>query len=205
MESLTEPFVGVLTRLYSAAPERERRLFVQNQIVYFLGRCGAVEAAKNQLRLIWTSSDTDVLVANAAAFGLMKHLHRQTESEFYARLRTQPASEVVNRAYHLFYYGDIEYSEEAMPPVDGGAAGVSTVAMLCQRCALAEPTALLLRRVEMLTLRRILETRAEPARLTTRQAALLREGLKRALEFHRDDSDYCQALESEWQALLPFV
>jgi len=80
---------------------------------------------------------------------------------------------------HLYYYGDVDLKESEMPPRDDGQSGAeATLRRLAARLERSEARHRNLRRIELFTIRRFLETGRtvpEPARLRERLAAVLAE------------------------------
>lgn len=138
----------------------QRALFAKNQLVYLLGRID--EGAENQsfLSSIWNSSSESQFVKHSAAFGAIMLGDARIETEYYNLLSTSPNDDEMNRGYHLYYYGDIDAPERAMPIVDPGQGDAElTLRRLFTRLSRSERRYLNLRRIEMFTMRRFLETK----------------------------------------------
>jgi hypothetical protein len=140
-----------------------RSVFVKNQLVYLLGRIdGEGGSTRSFLRNIWTSSENPV-VRHSAAFALTMVGEEEVERQFYQLLLTSNDDDAINRGYHLYYYGDVDIQEEDVPrPDDGSCIAVLTLRQLARRLGRCESRHLRLRRIELLTVRRFLETGRKP-------------------------------------------
>jgi hypothetical protein len=87
----------------------------------------------------------------------------EVERQFYQLLLTSNDDDAINRGYHLYYYGDVDIQEEDVPrPDDGSCIAVLTLRQLARRLGRCESRHLRLRRIELLTVRRFLETGRKP-------------------------------------------
>jgi hypothetical protein len=81
------------------------------------------------------------------------------EEAYYASLRTPGVWDEINRGYHLYYYGDIDIDEGQVPPRDdGNSPAEATLRTLFRRLRRSQPEHLNLRRIELFTVRRFLQT-----------------------------------------------
>jgi hypothetical protein len=132
--------------------------FAKNQIVYLLSRIDHSPATRNFLTTLWTSKQSP-FVRYAAAWAETMLGNAEIEREYYELLCSSKDYDEMNRGYHLYYYGDIDLDEDEMPPVDDGSnPAETTLRVLFQRIGRSKPRHLNLRRIELLTIRRFLET-----------------------------------------------
>jgi hypothetical protein len=162
---------------WSAELAASRTVFVKNQLVYLLGRIDVDgTSTRSFLRSIWTSSENPV-IRHSAAFALTMVGEEDIERQFYQLLLASSDDDAINRGYHLYYYGDVDIREEDVPkPDDGSSLAALTLRQLARRLGRDESRNRRLRRIELLTVRRFLETgRQAPADsgLRARVAAVL--------------------------------
>jgi hypothetical protein len=115
------------------------------------------------------------------------------EDEYFKLLKDNQTTDRLNRGYHLSYYGDTEpvTETEATPDDDGTSDAARTIATLFRRLGRTEPRHRRLRRIELFTIFRFLETgRHIPADVVDPVAVLerVRTELKAcpSSEFQRD-------------------
>jgi len=140
-------------------PEDARSAFVKNQMLYFLGRLDDSPTTKEFLAGIARSDEPEFVRYSAAFTGAMIGAEG-VERDYYRTLRENEDSDRLNRGYHLFYHGDVDLPEEEMPYYDDASVRPErAAAVLVERLGLSEPKNLRLRRIELFTLRRFIETR----------------------------------------------
>ena len=136
-----------------------RRVFARNQIIYLLARIDQSEATRRFVREIWNTDEAE-FVRYSAAFAAVILGDATVEAEYYDRLKSNDVADRLNRAYHLAYYGDTEpVSEVDVPQDDGRSSADRTLRALFERLKRTELRHRRLRRIELLTVRRFLETR----------------------------------------------
>jgi hypothetical protein len=181
-----------------------RLAFVKNQILYFLGRVDTSSPTRDFLARVWRSEDEEDFVRYSAAFTGAMIGAQGVEAEYYQRLRSDPDSDALNRGYHLFYHGDIDVSEEEMPHRDDGSSAADrSIEVLVNRLRLTEPHNRRLRRIELFTLRRFIETRGLPNGLRPRLDVAL-ESVAAEME-ETDDADWAAASNDEIAAIRAVV
>ena len=94
----------------SAESAGPRTAFVKNQLVYLMGRIDDSAATRNFLRNVWSSPGETQFVRYSAAFAATMLGEMSIEQEYYELLNSSPTDDEINRAYHLYYYGDIDLS-----------------------------------------------------------------------------------------------
>jgi hypothetical protein len=140
-------------------PLGPRRVFARNQVLYLIARIDSSEATQRFVRSIWYSDEAE-FVRYSAAFSAVILGDTQVEDEYYQRLLHSPTTDRLNRGYHLSYYGDVAplAEAEAAPDDDGASDAGRTLTTLFRRLARTESRHRRLRRIELLTIRRFLET-----------------------------------------------
>lgn len=176
LQDMTAQAVDTLRTRFDEIPDNPRTPFVKNQMLYFLGRLDDGPATQEFLARLSRSQETDFVRYSAAFTGAMIGAEG-VEQEYYTRLREDPASDQLNRGYHLFYHGDIDVAEQDMPYYDDATVRPDrATVVLIERLKLTEPKHRRLRRIELLTLRRFIETRPpgllEPAEVEPALAAV---------------------------------
>ena len=84
------------------------------------------------------------------------------EREFYDLLATSNYDDEIDRRYR-YYYGDVDMTEEDVPRRDDATSqALATLRQLNHRLGRNEERNLRLRRIELLTVRRFLETGRKP-------------------------------------------
>lgn len=149
----------------SASVLGEREQFAKNQIIYLLGRIDDSATTKSFLRLIWRGDAEAPFVKYSAAFAAIMQGDGEIEQEYYTLLLSSEEYERMNRGYHLYYYGDEDLKETEMPPEDNGTSPAeATLRQLFLRLQRTQERHRNLRRIELLTIRRFIETgRAIPS------------------------------------------
>lgn len=195
-----------LQRAFRAADEiGSRSLFAKNQLVYLLGRIDDSQGNRNFLHSLWESSSEPPFVKHSAAFAAIMLGESKIESEYYNLLNDSPHDDEMNRGYHLYYYGDIDADENAMPVVDDSQdEAEATLRQLFKRLNRTESRHLNLRRIEMFTIRRFLETdRKIPGDIHNANDIILRvvEGARA----HRMGDEYIHGVEAEAIRILELL
>jgi hypothetical protein len=144
---------------YEAGGLGHARHSARNQILYLIARIDTGEATRELLRTSWRT-ESDEFVKYAAAFSAALLGLEDVESEYALHLRDNPSADRLNRGYHLSYYGDTDpLNETAEVPEDTGASdALQTIIQLFKRLSRSEERHRHLRRIELFTIRRFLET-----------------------------------------------
>jgi hypothetical protein len=137
--------------------------FVKNQILYFLGRLDDPTRSREFLAGVWRSDEPEFVRYSAAFNGAMIGA-AGVEEDYYHHLQDDADSDSLNRGYHMFYHGDIDLLETQMPyrDEDYSVPARRSVEVLIDRLRRDGPENKRLRRIELLTLRRFIETRGAP-------------------------------------------
>jgi hypothetical protein len=122
---------------------------------------------------------------------------RLIEQSYYASLKELGAWDEINRGYHLYYYGDIDIDEEEVPPKDDcSSPAEATLRTLFRRLQRTQPEHLSLRRIELFTIRRFLETgRRLPSDITD-ASAIIKSAAKSVTQ-HTFGREFADSVEKE--------
>jgi hypothetical protein len=188
---------------WSAHLASTRTVFVKNQLVYLLGRIdGGGASTRSFLHNIWRSAENPV-IRHSAAFALTMVGEKDIEREFYQLLLTSSEDDAINRGYHMYYYNDIDIPEEDVPRRDDGSSVAPlTLRQLGRRLGRTAPRHLRLRRIELLTVRRFLETARQPpadAELRARVVDVLNS------DAHEFGDEFAQGVKVEGRRVLELL
>jgi hypothetical protein len=137
----------------------------RNQAAYYMGRLGIREGA-GELRSA-DAKETNPFVKLSISFSLMKNLQFDVEDAFVRRLKDDPDWDAVNRGYHLFYYRDWHIPNPQPPYSDPGTIPWdNTARALLRHIESNSIDHVAIRRVELFTIRRFIETRRAKGPLT---------------------------------------
>jgi hypothetical protein len=151
-----------------------KEVFARNQIIYLTARIDSSDATRRFVRSIWHSNEP-AFVRYAAAFSAAILDDTEVEDEYFRLLKQSHTTDRLNRGYHLSYYGDTEpvTEAEATPDDDGTSDAARTLATLFRRLGRTEARHRRLRRIELLTVRRFLETGRQIPAAVAEPAAVL--------------------------------
>ena len=135
--------------------------FTKNQLLYMLGRIDGSDATQEFLGQRWSDGSEPLLVQYSAGWASVIAGDDAVETEFYARLRDDAEFSRINLGYHRYYYGDIYVPETQLPVIDDGVGACDgAVTQILDRLHRQQEHHRRLRRIELLTLRRFVESRA---------------------------------------------
>jgi hypothetical protein len=135
-------------------------VFAKNQILYLLGRIDGSQACIRFLLSVWQNIREHLFVRYSAAYAAVMLGVESVETEFYCELLTNDAFDRMNRWYHRYYYGDLFADEHAEPGSDDDVSTADrAIEQLLQRLGKTRDRNVRLRRIELLTLRKFMETR----------------------------------------------
>ncbi|HSH58543.1 MAG TPA: hypothetical protein VK988_02665 [Acidimicrobiales bacterium] len=132
----------------------------KNQLLYVVGRIDDGTKTRSFLREVWQDGDEPVFARYSAAFAATIAGDETVEREFSKALEDDPILDSVNRGYHRVYYGDVPgFDERSLPFYDDGEGSAQlSVDALIRRLSESDVSNLRLRRIELVTLRRLVET-----------------------------------------------
>lgn len=136
----------------------------RSHAAYYIGRM-PLQMMVDELKKL-DEIESDIMVKLSIAFGLVKLGDAASEERLWHKLDTDETWDSYNRGYHLVYYRD--WSAERRPPPyrdDGTVNWDRTYAALLRHLISEEPRHVSLRRIEMLTMRRFIQTRRSSAPL----------------------------------------
>lgn len=149
---------GPVARRLRKAFEVSADPWAQNQILYLLGRIDHGDATKGFMRRVWQGDSHRFVRYSAAWVGSLAG-DILIESEFFTELSCREALDELNRAYHRLYYDDSRLATVEVPELDDGGPADNAMTQLARRIGDNEMEHEALRRVEMFTLLRFLESR----------------------------------------------
>jgi hypothetical protein len=124
------------------------------------------------------AKETNLFVKLSIGFGLMKRLQFDVEESFMRRLRDDPEWDEGNRGYHLFYYHDWQVGNSPPPYKEPGTIPwKNTLIALLRHIESTEMKHIAIRRVELFTIQRFLETRQARGPLTPEIMARIEKGV----------------------------
>jgi hypothetical protein len=171
--------------------------FAKNQILYLLGRIDPSPANRQFLASIWSSESEPPFVRYAAAWAEARMGNSAVEEAYYGSLRTPGVWDEINRGYHLYYYGDIDIGEGQVPPKDdGNSPAEATLRTLFRRLQRSQPEHLNLRRIELFTVRRFLETRRHSPPDVSDPKAIVRSAAESA-STHPFGPEFARSVQEE--------
>lgn len=152
LDNLNNHYVSIAQNDDSAS------ILQRNQAAYYMGRLGT-ENAIEKLRLIDDTED-NLVVKLSIAFGLIGCGQFDYEATLLQNLKDNGDWDKANRGYHLVYYHDWRIQEIAPPYLDPEDIPWSnTLRSLMRHIESTSFQHIALRRVEIYTIRRFLETR----------------------------------------------
>jgi hypothetical protein len=126
--------------------------------MYYIGRLPNPQAEVN-LRIADTM-EQEIFVKLSIAFGLIKLEDYEKENELFEYLKDNEDWDRANRGYHLVYYRDWMLEDEEPPYIDNGTkTWKRTLKALLRHIQDQERHHVALRRIELLTIRRLIEVR----------------------------------------------
>jgi len=171
-----------LQRLWKVYEDRlggtdAQSIAVRNHTMYYIGR---LPHSKAQNKLMQADKmEKEPFVKLSIAFGLMKLGDYDKERELFAKLSQEIQWDKANRGYHLVYYGDWIIKGDHPPYLDDGTKGWgNTLRALLRHIKSKESRHIPLRRIELLTIRRLLEARNSRGPMTQDHLNIIKEAVK---------------------------
>ena len=149
--------------LYNLASDDTKKIFRRNQAAYYIGRLDNDISLEKLREAKDLEKNTSVILS--ISFGLIKKGDFQEEESLYEKLKTESEWDIANRGYHMVYYRDLKAGE---PPYrdPGNIEWNNTLNALLRHLESHEKRHLTLRRVELFTIRRFVETRKNKGPVT---------------------------------------
>ena len=203
MERTGRRISDLLRRAYFEAESlQERRDFARNQLVYLTGRIDDGPATRAFLRDMWGNERGSAVVRHSAAFAAIIQGNMEIERQYYDLLRGSKNHDRINRGYHLYYYEDQDIPEDRMPPVDDESAPARyALEHLFRRLGRSGESNLNLRRIELFTIRKFLETRRSLP-ITERHALSIVRRVGREIQRARVSREFANSVQSEVSRLM---
>ncbi len=129
----------------------------RNQATYYIGRLGLPKAAECLRKA--DKIEKNLFVKLSIGFGLIKLCQFDVEEKLYGKLMEDDEWDIGNRGYHLVYYRD--WHPNVSPPYrdPGNIPWDNTMSALLRHIESLAARHIAMRRVELLTIRRFMETR----------------------------------------------
>lgn len=173
---------AVLRRAYREATDADD--LTKNQVLYVVGRIDDTAETRSFLRGVWRDENTPVFARYSAAFAAAIAGEETVERDFAEALENDSDLDSVNRGYHRVYYGDVPgFDERSLPFFDRGDGSAQlAIEALTRRLSESEVSNRRLRRIELLTLRRLIETHQD-ARVSDDIAGVVSDAVQPPLGF----------------------
>lgn len=138
---------------------------IRNHVMYYIGRL-PISEAKDKL-ITADKMEQDIFVKLSIAFGLIKLEDYEKENELLYHLKNNDDCDKANRGYHLVYYRDWMMKNELPPYIDDGTkTWGGTLKALISHIKDIEKHHIALRRIELFTIKRFIETREDCGPMT---------------------------------------
>lgn len=176
-------------------------LMKRNQATYYIGRLGLSDSV-TRLRQANNTED-NLFVRLSIGFGLIKLCQFDIEEAFYTKLTKEEKWDIGNRGYHLVYYRD--WQPEGAPPYNdpGNISWSNTMRALLRHINSNAPRHIAMRRVEIFTIKRFVETRGDPGPLDEKRLNAIEHALEE-LEIDQKEhvpKDFSLKVQSEYSDL----
>ena len=182
-------------------------ILIRNQATYYIGRINN-EKAIDKLREA-KGLETEILVKLSIGFGLIKSGDFKTEDESLKLLKQKNEWDTGNRGYHLVYYHDWQIKSEKPPYYDPENINwKNTLQALLRHVASKHPQHIALRRIELFTIKRFIESRGQKGPLTNEIMDKLKNAINSGSNhpnnpnFNSLVKEEFHDLESSWQKLI---
>lgn len=154
-----------LWHAYIHALDDEANITLRNQATYYMGRIPTDEAVR---KLEYAKKlEKNLFVKASIEFGLVKRLCFDAEREFLDMLKCNDELDSANRGYHLFYYRDWQIKDGKPPYLDPcNVPWNKTLMALLRHLESHSAKHVALRRIELFTIKRFINTRNSRGNLT---------------------------------------
>lgn len=206
-DASTSDLQNTLTNLWDVynnaiGKEDSASILIRNQAAYYIGRLGLSEAIP-KLRQA-DKIETNIFVKLSIGFGLIKLCQFDVEEQIYTKLMQDDNWDSCNRGYHLAYYRD--WQPDGSPPYQdpGNIAWNNTMSALLRHINSHEQRHIAMRRVELFTIRRLIETRGRrgPLNKSIVQKIKIAIGEIKKSDQKSAPADFYQKVEKEYVRLL---
>ena len=133
-------------------------IIIRNQATYYIGRIDVPKSIEILNRA--NEIEKNLTVKLSIAFGLIKKGDSNAENDFLKKLKEDLEWDRCNRGYHLIYYYDWKIKDSNPPYYDPeDIPWENTLANLLRHIESSQAKHLILRRVELFTIKRFIEIR----------------------------------------------
>lgn len=150
-----------LRTTYDSSPPSE---MTRNQLLYLIGRIDDSVDTQRFLERVWEQEADSPFVRYSAGFAGAIAGSSSLESKLAKEIDIDGPLDEMNRGYHRVYWGDMgAIDERSLPQPDTPEGGIEeTAAALIRRLEETDSANLRVRRIELVTLRRLVETHSVP-------------------------------------------
>jgi len=180
-------------------------LAIRNHVMYYVGRIPHKNALDKLI--IANKTEENEFVKLSIAYGLIMLGIEEMEQKFYNNLNNNGACDDMNRGYHLVYYKDWVPTTEKPPYYDDGTyTWDNTLKALLQHIQSKDTKYATLRRIELFTIKRLIEIRKETTPMTPNNLNDIKNSIERMEDqfngFKETVRDEYLALESTFNKFL---
>ena len=185
------------TKIDSSSPND---IILRNQAAYYFGRIENEESV--QILINANKIEQNITVKLSIFFGLIKKLNKEAETELLNKLKKSPEWDKCNRGYHLLYYYDWKESGLIPPYSDPeNIPWLNTFENLLRHITSAEKQHIFLRRIELFTIKRFIETRNNVYPLTFETLGLINKAISSGFKSLTIDPEFSTRVEEEFNEL----
>lgn len=172
----------------------------RNLVAYYIGRMDTEEAKSKMIEM--DNIEKDPLVKLSIGFGLIKQGDFVKEAELLGTLRRDPSWDLANRGYHLVYYRDWDIRERKSPFYDPeNIPWNKTLNALLRHIQNPKLRHVALRRVELYTIRRFVETRNHKEPISSDIMDLLQVAIESPVDIQDVPDKYHELVKHELDEL----
>lgn len=193
-----EAVLGNLTRAYEeSVGDSAANVAIRTHAAYFLSRLGGA-ADLDRLEAA-AGRESAIPVRLSIMFGLVKDERYDQERLLCGLIQTNEEWASANRGYHLAYYGDLAGAEVRLPVHDPlGTDWQNVLRALTRHILSPDPRHVAMRRIEIVTIRQLLESRGRRGPLSGDAIIELDDAIGRT----PGDIPFHDELMTEWDRLL---
>ena len=175
-------------------------IMIRNQACYYIGRINLPKVTEH-LREAYRI-EHNPFVKLSISFGLIKKGQFDIEDELYLKLKSDSDWDSKNRGYHLVYYRDCLPEDAPQYNDPQNVSWRNTFINLLRHIESSSSRHIAMKRVELLTLRRFIETRGQKKPIDTVSFKRIEKALKIMPENDIElPNDFMQNIRTEFNAL----
>lgn len=196
---------AVLREAYRAVPSADA--LTKNQLLYVVGRIDDSADSRAFLQDVWRDETEPLFARYSAGFAGAIAGESEIEADFASAIDKGGSFDEMNRGYHRAYWGDLVGIDERGLPVldDGSGSAQQAIDALRRRLAEGEPASLRLRRIELVTLRRLVESRPTAEIPTAEELRGVLDDAVALVHGASSDGSFIESVKSAANALLEAI